>query len=352
MGSENVTYRKWITNLWLPFLKTGLALACIFMFYFIYSISGLSFIQGVDNSSKTEGSITLAVFHGDVETQDYIAALSDELNEVCNLPLVVREYDVFKEDPSDEIEEIVVVGSRGSAVSGELLEIDVIAALKKVGAKIVANETSAFLATYSTKISIDGFYHLTPIPKTDNKKWQISIKERCIRVLRFFEQEGELTIAADVVFKFEYSHSIDAIKLDLIFLNINFAAAKSLSHAINMDIKLSSNWIADADADYDDATANFKNETLLSLGKLPLGQDMSTALGENTEKSLKYFLISKHILNASSWIPAPPFDIYRVRACIRERKECQLIAGDIAFTFIETGDGAYPVTDISKMIID
>ena len=30
------TCRKWITNLWLPFLKTGLALACIYMFYFIY----------------------------------------------------------------------------------------------------------------------------------------------------------------------------------------------------------------------------------------------------------------------------------------------------------------------------
>jgi hypothetical protein len=348
MGSEHVAYRKWIAKVWSPFLKTGLALAFIYMFYFIYSISGFSFIQGVDNSSKTEGSITLAVLHGDVDTQDYIAALSDELNEVCNVPLVVREYDVFKEDPSDKIEEIVVVGSRGSAVSGELLEIDVIAALKKVGAKIVANETSAFLATYSTKISIDGFYHLTPIPKTDNKKWQISIKERCIRVLRFFEQEGELIIAADLVFKFEYSHAVDALRLDLIFFNIDFAAAKSLSHAINMDIKLSSNWIAD----YDNATANFKSETLLPLGKLSLGQNMSTALGGNTHKSLHHFLISKNILNASSWTPAPPFDIYSVRACIRERKECQFIAGDIAFTFIETGDGAELVSDMSKMIIE
>jgi hypothetical protein len=350
MGSENVTYRKWITNLWLPFLKTGLALASIYMFYFIYSISGFSFIQGVDNSSKTEGSITLAVLHGDVETQDYIAGLSDELNGVCNAPLVVREYDVIKKDPSDKIEEIVVVGSRGSAVSGELLEIDVIAALKKVGAKIIENETSKFLATYSTKISIDGFYHLTPIPKTDNKKWQISIKERCIRVLRFFELEGELTIAADLVFKFEYSHAIDAIRLDLIFFNINYTAAKSLSHAINMDIKLSSNWITDAD--YGEATAKLKSETLLSLGKLPLGQDMSTALGGSKDKSLNHFLISKHILNASSWTPAPPFDIHSVRACIRERKECHFIAGDIAFTFIETGDGADLVSDMSKMIIE
>ena len=350
MGSEHVTYRKWIAKVWLPFLKTGLALAFIYMFYFIYSISGFSFIQGVDNSSKTEGSITLAVLHGDVDTQGYIAALSDELNEVCNTPLVVREYDVFKEDPADEIEEIVVVGTRNAAVSGELLEIDVIAALKKVGAKIIANETSAFLATYSTKISIDGFYHLTPVPKTDNKKWQISIQERCIRVLRFFEQEGELTIAADVVFKFEYSHAIDALRLDVIFFNIDFAAAKSLSHAINMDIKLSSNWIVDAD--YDDAIATLKSDTLLSLGTLPLAQDMSTALGGNTHKSLHHFLISKHILNASSWTPAPPFDIHSVRACIRQRKECHFIAGDIAFTFIETGDGSERVPDISKMIIE
>lgn len=350
MGSEHVTYRKWIAKVWLPFLKTGLALAFIYMFYFIYSISGFSFIQGVDNSSKTEGSITLAVLHGDVDTQGYIAALSDELNEVCNTPLVVREYDVFKEDPSDEIEEIVVVGTRNAAVSGELLEIDVIAALKKVGAKIIANETSAFLATYSTKISIDGFYHLTPVPKKDNKKWQISIQERCIRVLRFFEQEGELTIAADVVFKFEYSHAIDALRLDVIFFNIDFAAAKSLSHAINMDIKLSSNWIVDAD--YDDAIATLKSDTLLSLGTLPLAQDMSTALGGNTHKSLHHFLISKHILNASSWTPAPPFDIHSVRACIRQRKECHFIAGDIAFTFIETGDGSERVPDISKMIIE
>jgi hypothetical protein len=79
---------------------------------------------------------------------------------------------------------------------------------------------------------------------------------------------------------------------------------------------------------------------------------MSTALGGNTHKSLHHFLISKNLLNSSSWTPAPPFDIYIVRACIRERKECQFIAGDIAFTFIETGDGAELVSDMSKMIIE
>jgi hypothetical protein len=348
MENEKDTHNKRFYQSFPLFLKGSAIVGAIYAFYYIYAVSEFSFVQGVDNSSKTKDTLTIAFLHDDERMQYFASPLPKEVKDICNSPSIVREYIVEKEEQPDGMEKIKTTGSRqSSSLEVEPPDIDILAALEKVGAKIVKDETSKFLAVYSTKISIDGLYSLYAIPESNQKKWQLSIRNKCIRVLRVFNEENELKVGTEIVFNIEYAKSTDAIRITPILVTIDNAAAKSISPFVTMDIKLETNWLVESD--YEDSITNLRKETSMSFGRLPIGEPLSL-VDHNELKNYMQTIIAIKLVNTSSWMSAPHFRKSQIDDCIEKRKECEFVVGDISFNLLETGEGAKLISDISSMI--
>lgn len=333
---------------WLPFIKGALGMASVYVLYFLYTISGFSFVQGVEHSGKSNGAFSLAFFYGSENNKFYSTyQLPKKIKEHCDNSLIVKEYAVKKGVDEDKLEKIVVVGARSSAEGIGFSEMDILEKLKDISTKVVEIEKSKFLSKYSGKSVVNGFYHLAPAENNEENSWNLSIPSRCIRFLRFFEDDDSLKSGLDITFDLIYSESVDAFRLNPIYINIENAAAKSLSDFVEIDIKLKLSWVAQSS--YEDETYLIKANSSLSLGYLPIGQPIDN-LNSEADSVISDKLMRLKLSNVSSWVQAPPVEFDSIEECIKENTECNFVVGDIAFEVYETGDGAKVMQHISDII--
>lgn len=335
---EKAKFKSYLKNIFLSIMKLFSTVILLYFTYWIYSISGFSFIQGVDNSNKSyRSNVLTSIVNLDAPSFDS-KALPNEILANCSKELVLQEFYLKEREPTEktgfDIERISVVGSR-SSTEEYYPDTDVLAALKKISTKVIKKEQSAFIGEYDAKLQLDGLFVLAPKPGANSKVWQLKVDNQCLRVSRYYQDAGTLILAADYIFELQFSRVANVLKIAPIYLNVSNAFAKSTHDLIDVNVEVNAQWLSDSDNEIKDISVTDK----ILFRNVTLGESLPVLLSRKESQP-----------NLANWIIAPIYEL-NDKECITIGKPCYYVAANLHFKFTEFGQGSEALDDIKAFIV-
>ncbi|MDO6620292.1 hypothetical protein [Shewanella sp. 6_MG-2023] len=333
--------------------KMSVIVIVIYTMYYIYTVSGFSFIKGVENSFKKNNSVTIASTL-DSPITEMLDTLPKDILSTCSTPLTVDTYtvDIIEEsnkDTNGEVERIAVTGSSISRSSLELPpETNVTKALLDVTSKVLDKEAAEFIGEYGAKVAIDGLYSLRKIPHTNNKKWQLILSHNCIRVTRLFNEVDNIELGSDIIFQIQLSKTRSHFRLSPIYINIKNSYAKSLTQSVSLSGLTTMQWVSTLDY-FDHEPVLTENHDEFTFENLILGQKTFLNKTPPNKISMSY-LHSVKLDKASTWFPAPGYNHDDIKECIKNSLECDFLTANLTFNLTEKGSGTNKISDVISLM--